>query len=226
MNHEIKKFTNIAYDWWNPSGKFRPLHQINFLRIEYIKSKILENYPNLKGLKILDVGCVGGLVSIPLARLGASVTAIDAGAENIEAAKSHYESLDEELQIKFEHKKLEDIDEIYDVVICLEVIEHVENYAIFLQQLVSKTENIMILSTINRNLKSYILGIVAAEYILRWVPAGTHEYSKFLKPSEIAAALPGYQIKELRGIEYDIWSRDFKLSKNIDVNYICTIGKK
>jgi 2-polyprenyl-6-hydroxyphenyl methylase/3-demethylubiquinone-9 3-methyltransferase len=219
---EVEKFTEIAFDWWNPDGKFQPLHAMNLVRLEYIKDKILNQFGALDKIKILDVGCGGGLASIPLANLGADVVGIDAGLANIEAAQE--EAKKQNIVVNFQNELLENIEEQFDVVISLEVIEHVPNYAEFLEALALrvKKDGMLIISTINRNFKSYLLGIVAAEYLLRWVDIGTHEHKKFVKPSEIHTELKkrSFIISDIKGVEYEYSSTDFKLTNNIDVNYI------
>jgi 2-polyprenyl-6-hydroxyphenyl methylase/3-demethylubiquinone-9 3-methyltransferase len=221
-DQEIKKFSDIAFDWWNPKGKFKPLHDMNLVRLEYIRRKIIENFGAIQNVKILDVGCGGGLASIPLANLGADVYGIDASGENIEAALA--ESNKRKVKIRFENELLENITEKFDVVISLEVLEHVPDPEQFIASLCArvKKNGILILSTINRNWKSYILGIVAAEYILGWVDVGTHQYEKFLKPSEINLALKKHHflLADMCGIEYDLHRNDFKITDIVDVNYI------
>ena len=219
---EVKKFSDIAFDWWNPDGKFKPLHEMNLARLEYIKSMILNHFGKLDNCAILDVGCGGGLVSIPLASLGAKVLGIDAGAANIEAAIA--ESKKQKVKVDFQNELVENITEKFDIVISLEVIEHVQNPEMFIGSLLEplKKDGILILSTINRNFKSYILGIIAAEYILKLVDIGTHQYQKFIKPSEIYSQLKkqNFAIYDMKGIEYQFLNGDFKLTDNVDVNYI------
>ena len=191
---EIQKFSKIADEWWDANGKFKPLHRFNPIRIKYIIDKCTNHF-NLKnnndkrlyGLKFLDIGCGGGLVSEPLCRLGGNVTGIDASSKNIEVAKIH--SRKNKLKIKYlntspEKKQIQDK---FDVILNLEVIEHVENVDLFMKSATEllKKNGIMFIATINRTFESYIKAIVGAEYILRWLPIGTHDWQKFLTPGEI-----------------------------------------
>lgn len=239
---EIKKFTSIASEWWDKSGKFKPLHEINPIRIKYILDKITKLVQNnssisesecdvsesLKNISILDIGCGGGLVSIPLARLGADVDAIDAGDENIKIAKVKAE--EENLKIHFEQidsSELKLRNKKYDVILCLEVLEHVEDPEIIISDIKSmmKDTSIVILSTINKNLKSRILAIEVAENILNWVPKNTHEYNKFITPIELSkmAQRQELKVKELVGISYNIFSKKFELTEDLDINYMALL---
>ena len=190
---EIEKFSKIAEEWWNPNGKFRPLHKFNPIRISYIKENIIETFKlnqkktPLKKIKILDVGCGGGLLSEPMCRLGAEVTAIDASTKNINIAKLHAK----ENNLKIEYictspEKLK-IKNKFDVILNMEIVEHVEDVGFFLKSCseLLKKNGIMFVATLNKTLKSYIFAIVGAEYILRWLPIGTHEWEKFVKPDEL-----------------------------------------
>lgn len=228
---EIEKFTQHANDWWNIDGKFKILHQINPVRVHYITSKIeqhfdIANHPKLLAkLKIIDIGCGGGLVTSELHKLGMQVTGIDAGFENIAAAKKH--AIQHNLNINYLHATVEDIlptsFETYDVVICLELLEHVNNPAEFIKNIsyILKPGGMLILSTINRNLKSCLLTIIAAEYILKWIPKKTHDYRKFLKPSEINKFLTknGMHLQELMGMKFDISTQGWSLCNDIHANY-------
>ncbi len=234
---EVARFAAIAEEWWDPTGKFRPLHQLAPVRLAFIREHVI-NHLNLdsgdtqpfKGVRMLDVGCGGGLVSEPLARLGADVTAIDAASRNIEVAKLHAAASG--LDIDFRNAQPEDLAanrETFDIVISLEVVEHVADLGAFLSACASLTRpgGGMVLSTINRTVKSLALAKIAAEYILRWLPAGTHDWKKFVRPSELSADLrpTGMTVKSLAGMSYnpigDIW----RLSKDIDVNYLAFATK-
>jgi len=236
---EIAKFTAMADEWWDENGKFAPLHKFNPIRIAYILNKIKEsglaknNSPAnpLAGLNIIDIGCGGGLLSVPMARLGANVTAIDAGEKNIEIAKIHAER--EGLDINFLCTSAEDLAEQgkkFDIVLNMEVIEHVADVEIFVRassQLL-KPSGLMFIATLNRTVKSYGLAIIGAEYILRWLPRGTHDWKKFLKPSEIEVELTknSLNIKELQGVSYAPISKKWSLSNDIDINYMILAQNK
>lgn len=226
-DQEVAKFSELSHEWWNPNGKFKTLHQINPIRLTYIKEKIIEHFGNFpEHLKLLDIGCGGGLVSIPLAKLGASVTGIDASQKNIDAAKN--QALIENLDVTFMCDTAENHKNLYDVILCLEIIEHVQNpeeFIISVSKLL-KPGGMLIISTINRTYKAYAIAIGCAEYILNWVPKGTHEFSKFVKPSELSRYLSksGMKINELKGMNYNIFNRRFELTSKVDINYFayCT----
>jgi len=220
--HEVEKFSNLADGWWDENGPFKTLHEINPIRLEYICSKIRNYYgDDLSVLEILDAGCGGGIISIPLARLGAKVTGIDAGKANIEAAKTHAKK--KGIKIDFLCTNIEEHKKQYDVLLCLEVIEHVDNLEEFMESLASllKPGGLIILSTINRTIKAYLLAIGAAEYILNWVPRGTHDFKKFVKPSELTNIIENNNINlsDISGMSYNIITKSWKLSDDVDVNY-------
>ena len=188
---EIEKFSKMAEDWWNPNGKFKPLHIFNPVRVEFIKNKLISYFglnsntqKPLKKLKILDIGCGGGLLCEPLSKLGATLTGIDPSKNNIEIAKLHSKKMN--LNIKYICCAPETLnfENEFDVILNLEVIEHVSDVNLFIQNCskLIKKKGIMFVATLNKNLKSYIFGIVGAEYILRWLPIGTHDWDKFLTP--------------------------------------------
>lgn len=234
---EIEKFSKMAEDWWNPNGKFKPLHKFNPVRIKYIIDKITENWnlepetlKPLQGLSILDIGCGGGLLSVPLTRLGAQVTGIDASEKNIKIAKIHAEK--EGLQIEYLNTSAEDLAATgrqFDVVLNMEVIEHVADVNSFMRasaQLV-KPNGLMLVATINRTAKSFAFAIVGAEYVLRWLPRGTHDWKNFLKPHEINNLFEKNNIKllESAGVKYNPIKDSFALDKNLDINFMM-LGKK
>ena len=233
---EIQKFSKLADQWWDVNGKFKPLHAFNPVRIKYIIDKCCENF-NLKKndnkplspLKILDIGCGGGLVCEPLNRLGAEVTGIDASFKNIEVAKIHAKKSG--LKIKYLNTSPEkkDINEKFDVILNLEIVEHVENLDLFLKSSsdLLKKNGIMFVATINRTLQSYVKAIVGAEYILRWLPIGTHDWQKFLKPSEIENKFNQINLNklDLSGVNYSVFKNSWSLSSDCSVNYII-VGKK
>lgn len=236
---EVARFTAMADAWWDPSGKFRPLHQINPVRIAYIRDFVcarhgrdpLSNEP-LKGLKLLEIGCGGGLLCEPMRRLGADVTGIDAGEKNIAIAKLHAEQSG--LDIDYRYQLPEDLAKTrgsYDIVLNMEVIEHVADVDVFLAASASlvKSGGVTILSTLNRTLKAFALAKVGAEYILRWLPAGTHDWRKFVKPSELAHALRphGIEIEDVTGMIYNPFRDEWSLSpKDLDVNYLVAAVKR
>jgi 2-polyprenyl-6-hydroxyphenyl methylase / 3-demethylubiquinone-9 3-methyltransferase len=235
---EIAQFSGLAGDWWNPHGALRPLHRLNPCRIAYVRDQIIEHGMEhagqgqvLKNVSILDVGCGGGLLTEPLARLGARVIGLDASEKAIAEARRHAKQ--SKLGIDYHTGNVEDFargKNRYDVITALEIVEHVANLDVLLgacAQLL-KPKGLLILSTLNRTPKSFLLGIVAAEYVLRWVPRGTHRWSKFLRPSELVRKLEAENLAatDLTGIVYDPLLDEFILSKdNFGVNYMLTAVK-
>ena len=215
---EIEKFTKIAEEWWNPEGKFRPLHKFNPIRISYIKNNIIDTFKLKKSekplskIKILDIGCGGGLLSEPMSRLGADVVGIDASQKNINVAKLHAKKSN--LNIKYFCLSPENfkIDKKFDVILNMEIIEHVDNVDFFLKSCsgLLKKDGIMFVATLNKTLKSYVFAIIGAEYIMRWLPIGTHSWEKFVKPQDLIKVLKNYNL------ELDKWS----ISSDKSVNYI------
>jgi len=233
---EIQKFSKLADEWWDANGKFKPLHLFNPIRLKYIIEKCVSHFKlnnkkekSLSGLKILDIGCGGGLITEPLSRLGADVIGIDASSKNIEIAKIHAKKSD--LKIKYLHTSPEQkiIKEKFDVILNLEVVEHVKNLDLFLKSAgdLLKKNGIMFVATINRTFESYIKAIVGAEYILRWLPIGTHDWQKFLKPEEIKSKLIKLNFGEIEldGLKFNILSNSWSLSKDCSVNYIIVAKK-
>jgi len=233
---EIEKFSKLAKDWWNPKGKFKPLHLFNPVRVKFIKEKLIFHFKlnkndstPLKNLKILDVGCGGGLLCEPLSKLGAKMTGIDASKNNIEVARLHSKKMDLKIEyICCSPEKLNFKNE-FDVVLNMEVIEHVSNVDLFLHNCskLIKKNGMIFVATINRNLKSYIFGIVGAEYILRWLPIGTHDWEKFLTPKELEKIMKNnkFLTDETIGMKYNLISNEWKKSEDISVNYISTFLK-
>ena len=225
---EIQKFSKLADQWWDINGKFKPLHMFNPIRIQYILETI-RKYFNLKtkslnGLKILDIGCGGGLISEPMARLGASVTGIDASEKNIKVAKFH--ASQNNLNINYLNKSPEQLKDLknFDVILNLEVVEHVENLNLYLSSCntLIKKNGLMFTATINRTLISYLKAIIGAEYVLRWLPIGTHDWNKFIKPEELEKLLTkaNFSTFDLKGLEFNPLSRKWKKTENLSVNYI------
>lgn len=234
---EVNSFNALANEWWDENGPMKPLHKLNPTRIQHLKQQICAKFNRdphaalpLKGLKILDVGCGGGIVCEPLARLGADVTGADAAPDNIKIAKTHADARN--LKITYKNELAEDLAKSkskYDVVLALEIVEHVDNLPFFLESCASltKKDGVLIISTLNRNPKSFLLGIVAAEYILHWVPKGTHDWRKFLKPSEVARHMDAHDLSpiDVTGLIYSPISKSFSLSKkDLDVNYFMTFA--
>ena len=232
---EIEKFSKIAEEWWNPEGKFKPLHKFNPIRISYIKENIIETFKinqkktPLKNIRILDIGCGGGLLSEPMSRLGAEVTAIDASEKNINVAKLH--SKKNNLKINYictSPEKLK-IKNKFDVILNMEIVEHVEDVSFFLKSTskLLKKNGIMFVATLNKTLKSYIFAIVGAEYILRWLPIGTHEWEKFLKPDELISILKKNELNvdKLDGMKFNILTDKWSVSNDKSVNYIAKFIK-
>ena len=232
---EIEKFSKIAEEWWDTQGKFKPLHKFNPIRISYIKEnivksfKISNNKSPLKKIEILDIGCGGGLLSEPMCRLGARVTGIDASAKNIDVAKIHAKK--NNLKIKYlctSPEKLK-IKSKFDVILNMEIIEHVEDVNFFLKSCskLLKKNGIMFVATLNKTFKSYIFAIVGAEYILRWLPIGTHEWEKFIKPEMLVEILKknSLSLEKLDGMEFNILTDQWKLSNDKSINYIAKFIK-
>jgi len=233
---EIEKFSKLASDWWNPNGKFKPLHLFNPTRIKFIKEKLVYYFglnpkaqEPLKKINILDIGCGGGLLCEPLKRLGATVTGIDASKNNIEVAKFHAKEMNLNIKyikcspenLKFKNK--------FNVILNMEVVEHVSNVDLFIQNcsMLIEKNGIMFIATINKNLKSYLYAILGAEYILRWLPIGTHDWEKFLTPQEleIIAIKNNFTMDEIVGMKFNLFSKKWCKSTDASVNYISTFSK-
>ncbi len=227
---EIEKFSKIAEEWWDPQGKFKPLHKFNPIRISYIKENIIKSL-NLKDKKkplnkvsILDVGCGGGLLSEPMNKLGANVVGIDASEKNIQVAKLHAKK--NNLKIDYLCASPENFTKKmkFDVVLNMEIVEHVEDIDFFLKSCskLLKKGGIMFVATLNKTLKSYLFAIVGAEYILRWLPIGTHEWEKFVKPQDLIKILKKYELKldSLDGMKLNIIKDQWSISTDKSVNYI------
>ena len=227
---EIDKFSKMANEWWDPEGKFKPLHKFNPTRIKYIKENIINNFKlknkfrPLSGINILDIGCGGGLLSEPMSRMGANVTGIDASDKNIKIARLH--SKKNKLKINYlcsSPEKLK-ITKKFDVILNMEIVEHVEDIDFFLKSCskLLKKNGLMFVATINKTLKSYIFAIVGAEYVLRWLPIGTHEWEKFVKPEDLKKILMKYDLSlnTLEGMNFNIIKDEWSISRDLSVNYI------
>ena len=233
---EIEKFSKLAKEWWNPTGKFRPLHDFNPARIEFIKEKLISYFSlnqnskkPLKKLKILDIGCGGGLLCEPLNNLGAEMTGIDASNDNIKVAKLHSKEMN--LDINYIHSSPENLNlkKKFDVILNMEIVEHVEDVNLFIRSCskLIKKNGIMFVATINKNLKSYVFAILGAEYILKWLPIGTHSWDKFLTPQdlEVITNENNFLSDEVVGMKFNIISKKWFKSDDASVNYISTFIK-
>ena len=232
---EIEKFSKMATEWWNPKGKFKPLHKFNPIRIKYIRDNIVSNFKlnstskPLKKIDILDIGCGGGLLSEPMNRLGANVTGIDASINNIKIAKLHAKK--NKLNINYictSPEKLK-IKKKFDVILNMEIVEHVEDIDFFLKSCskLLKRNGLMFVATINKTLKSYIFAIVGAEYVLRWLPIGTHEWEKFVKPEDLQKIQKKNKLvlNKLDGMQFNMIKDEWRVSKDTSVNYIAKFIK-
>lgn len=225
---EVEKFSAMADDWWNENGKFAPLHAMNPIRIGFIKDHVLKKFKTFKDLNILDVGCGGGLLAEPLKRLGAKVTAIDASSKAIKVAKDHAKGSG--LNIEYLNTTVETLKKKFDVVLCLEVIEHVDDTHDFVKRCLKllKPNGLIFFSTINRTIKSYLFAIAGAEYIMRYLPRGTHDWNKFVKPSELNKILisNSTRILDIKGMIYNpIKASRWSLSTDVAINYIACATK-
>ena len=232
---EVEKFNKIAEEWWNPNGKFKPLHKFNPIRIEYIKNNIIKdfnitsNHKPLNGISILDIGCGGGLLSEPLARLGANVVGIDASKKNIDIAKHHLKKSN--LNIKYYDVSPENFsfEKNFDVILNMEIVEHVQDIPEFINQSAKflKNDGIMFIATLNQTLKSYFFAIIGAEYILRWLPIGTHDWNKFVKPERLGKICNNnsLELKKIDGVKFNPFSDKWKISNDKSVNYIAKYKK-
>ncbi len=227
---EIEKFTKIADEWWNPNGKFKPLHKFNPIRISYIKDNIANIYnikkeqKPLERLKILDIGCGGGLLSEPMKRLGADVVGIDASSRNIQIAKLHAKK--NKLDISYFCASPENFETSnkFDVILNMEIIEHVDDVEFFLKSCSNllKKNGVMFIATLNKTLKSYLFAIIGAEYIMRWLPIGTHDWEKFVKPDYLVNTLKKYNltVNKIDGMKFNLLKDEWSISSDKSVNYI------
>ena len=227
---EIEKFSKIAEEWWDPQGKFKPLHKFNPIRISYIKENIISTFKltnkkkPLDKVKILDVGCGGGLLSEPMTRLGAKVSGIDASERNINVAKIHAKKNNLKIDYKCISPEKLNTETKFDVILNMEIIEHVEDVDFFLKSCskLLKKDGIMFVATLNKTLKSYLFAIIGAEYILRWLPIGTHSWEKFIKPNDLVNILKKYNLnlELLDGMKFNLIKDEWSISSDKSINYI------
>ena len=232
---EIEKFSKIAEEWWNPEGKFKPLHKFNPIRISYIKENIIETFKlvnketPLRNIKILDIGCGGGLLSEPMCRLGATVTGIDASDKNIKIAKLHSEKNNLKINYYCSSPEKFKVEDKFDVILNMEIVEHVEDVNFFLKSCANllKKNGIMFVATLNKTLKSYVFAIIGAEYIMRWLPIGTHEWHKFVKPDELISILEKNNLKldKINGMNFNLFKNNWNVGRDKSVNYIAKFIK-
>lgn len=238
-DEEIRQFDALGDKWWDPQGPMRPLHRLNPVRLDYIRRAICQHFDRdpqaikvLDGLCVADIGCGGGIVAEPLCRMGGDVTGIDAGKENIRIAKAH--AKESGLKIDYRATTVEAVaaaGEKFDIVTALEVVEHVDDLGLFMASCckIVKKDGLIILSTLNRTPKSFLLGIVAAEHVLRWLPVGTHNWKKFVKPSELARELDdhGFKVGDITGLTFNPLKNQFALDPDdIAVNYLLTATRR
>lgn len=231
---EIARFSKVAEEWWDPEGNFAPLHRLNPTRLGYLRERLGRRFGRdddslqpFRGLRLLDIGCGGGLVAEPMARLGFAVTGIDAAGKSLKIAQAH--ALSSGLTIDYRAataEALADSGEQFDVVLGLEVIEHVTELEAFFDAVrrLVRPDGAVVISTINRTLKSLALAKIGAEYVLRWVPRGTHDWKKFLRPSETAGYCrgAGLMVDDLSGMSFEPLTGSWRLSRDLDVNYVLT----
>ena len=232
---EIEKFSKIAAEWWNPKGKFKPLHKFNPTRIKYIKHYIIQNFKlnvsnkPLKKIDVLDIGCGGGLLSEPMCRLGANVVGIDASQKNIDIAKFHAKKNKLKINYICASPETLKIKKKFDVILNMEIVEHVEDVNFFIKKSseLLKKNGLMFIATLNKTLKSYMFAIVGAEYILKWLPIGTHDWNKFIKPDELIkiTKINNLKLEKLDGMNFDLLTSEWNLSSNNSVNYIAKFKK-
>ena len=232
---EIDKFSKLASEWWNPNGKFKPLHKFNPVRLKYIRDSIVKEFKkkkndhSLNNIKILDIGCGGGLLCEPLSRLGAKVVGIDASEKNIKIAKTH--ARQNNLKINYYCASPEDFNhkEKFDVILNMEIVEHVQDINLFLKESSKflKKNGIMFIATLNKTLKSYIFAILGAEYVLRWLPIGTHDWNMFVRPDDLVKICKENSLilDESFGVKYNIISDKWSLSSDEDINYMARFKK-
>jgi 2-polyprenyl-6-hydroxyphenyl methylase/3-demethylubiquinone-9 3-methyltransferase len=229
---DVARFSAMADEWWDPEGKFAPLHRFNPVRLAWLRERLCGRFDRdpramrpFEGLRFLDVGCGGGLISEPVARMGADVTGIDASERNVGTARAHAERTDVSVRyLATTAEELRAAGETFDAVLSLEVVEHVADVDLFLSSCCGMVREggAMALATLNRTPKAFLMGIVGAEYVLRWLPRGTHRWSQFVRPSELARAVRnnGLDVAAMTGLAYDMLSGEWRLAKDVSVNYM------
>jgi 2-polyprenyl-6-hydroxyphenyl methylase/3-demethylubiquinone-9 3-methyltransferase len=232
---EIEKFSRIAEEWWNPNGKFKPLHNFNPIRIKYIKDNIIKDFnikslnKPLKNIKILDIGCGGGLLSEPMCKLGASVVGIDASKKNIDVAKFHAKKNKLKIDYIVASPEMLKTKMKFDVILNMEIVEHVENIDFFIKESskLLKKNGVMFIATLNKTLKSYVFAIIGAEYILKWLPIGTHDWEKFVKPNDLIniSKKNNLTFQKLDGMKFNILNNSWKVSDDTSINYMIKLIK-
>ena len=232
---EIEKFSKIAEEWWNPNGKFKPLHNFNPIRVKYIKENITRKFDlkhsskPLKNIQVLDIGCGGGLLCEPMFGMGAEVVGIDASKKNIEVAKFHAKKNKLKIEYKTTSPEKFKTNKKFDVVLNMEIVEHVEDINFFIQESsrLLKKNGLMFVATLNKTLKSYAFAILGAEYILKWLPIGTHDWEKFVKPNELINITKKNKLslEKLEGMQFNILNNTWKISNDTSVNYIAIFIK-
>ena len=232
---EIKKFSEMAAEWWNPYGKFRPLHKFNPIRIQYIKENTIKHFKikkkdkPFKNLDILDIGCGGGLLCEPMCKLGANVTGIDASKKNISVAKMHSKKNKLKINYIFSSPEKLKIKKKFDIILNMEIVEHVDDINFFIKKSSGflKKNGLMFVATLNRTLKSYVFAIIGAEYVLRWLPIGTHEWERFVEPNELIkyAMKNSLRVEKIDGMKFNIFTDEWKISEDKSINYIAKFKK-
>ena len=232
---EIEKFSKIADEWWDTEGKFKPLHKFNPLRINYIKKKVIAHFNikseflPLKNIELLDIGCGGGLLSEPMCRLGAKVTAIDASQKNINVASYHSNKNNLKINYFCSSPEKINLNKKFDVILNMEIVEHVDDLNFFLKKSTQllKKNGLMFVATLNKTLKSYMFAIIGAEYVLKWLPIGTHDWNKFVKPKDLIFIGKKNNLKLIKtdGVSFNIFKNEWLISSDESVNYISQFKK-
>jgi len=232
---EIEKFSKIADEWWDPNGKFKPLHKFNPIRIKYIKHNIIKNFKlnskntPLKNIDILDIGCGGGLLAEPMCRLGAKVVGIDASQKNINVAKFHAKKNKLNINYICASPEILKINKKFDVILNMEIVEHVDDINFFIKKSseLLKKNGLMFIATINKTLKSYVFAIIGAEYILKWLPRGTHDWDKFVKPEDLIkiSKSNNLRLEKLNGMEFNLLTNEWNITSDNSINYITKFKK-